>query len=109
MIDRRVLSIFVLLGFLLAICQPVLAQKDSDDEIYDRVRQRLAANRDVKGGAIEVDVKDGVVTLSGKVTEDRQKNKAEQVTRKTKGVKKVVNRLHVEIPAGRSNSKAPQP
>jgi osmotically-inducible protein OsmY len=94
----RVLSVFVLFGFLAAVCQPVLGQKNSDDEIYDRVRQRLAANRDVKGGAIEVDVKDGVVTLSGKVLEERQKTKAEQVTRKTKGVKKVINQLQVEIP-----------
>jgi osmotically-inducible protein OsmY len=105
----RALSAFVLFGFLLAICQPVLAQKNSDDEIYDRVRQRLAANRDVKGGAIEVDVKDGVVTLSGKVTERRQKTKAEQVTRKTKGVKKVINQLQVEIPAARSAPAASQP
>ncbi len=104
----RVLSIFVLFGFLMALCRPVLAQKNSDDEIYDRVRQRLAANRDVKGGAIEVDVKDGVVTLSGKVLEERQKSKAEQVARKTKGVKKVINQLQVEIPA-RSSSTASQP
>jgi osmotically-inducible protein OsmY len=105
----RVLSVFVLFGFLMAICQPVLAQKNSDDEIYDRVRQRLAANRDVKGGAIQVDVKDGVVTLSGKVLEERQKNKAEHVARKTKGVKKVINQLQVEIPAARPASTASQP
>jgi osmotically-inducible protein OsmY len=104
----RILSVFVLFGFLMAVCQPVLAQKNSDDELYDRVRQRLAANRDVKGGAIEVDVKDGVVTLSGKVLEERQKTKAEQVTRKTKGVKKVINQLQVEIPA-RSSAAGSQP
>ncbi len=99
--NMRVLPVFVVLGLLMAVCQPVFAQKESDDLIYDRVRQRLAANRDVKGGAIEVEVKDAVVTLRGKVLEDKQKSKAEQVARKTKGVKKVINELRVEIPARR--------
>jgi osmotically-inducible protein OsmY len=89
---------FLLTAALLAapaICQ----DKTSDDEIYDKVRDRLATNRDVKGGGIQVEVKDGVVYLRGRVTEQKQKNKAEQVTKKVKGVKKVVNELHAEMPA----------
>lgn len=94
----RVLSALVLFGILLAVFQPVFAQENSDDLIYDRVRQRLAASRDVRG-AIDVDVKDAVVTLRGKVTEERQKSKAEKVARKTKGVKKVLNEIRVEAPS----------
>ncbi len=73
------------------------ADKLTDDQIYDQVRQKLATNRDVKGGGIEVEVKEGVVVLRGKVAEAKQKNKAEQITRKVKGVKKVVNELKVEL------------
>lgn len=100
----RAFSMFLVSAFLMAICQPAFAQKRSaDDQIYDKVRQRLAADRDVKGGAIEVDVKDGLVTLRGTVREERQKTRAEQVARKVKGVKKVVNQLQIELaPVGRS-------
>lgn len=93
----RFLSLFVLAAFLAAVIQPAWAQqKQSDDQIYDQVRQRLAADRDVKGGAIEVEVKEGVVTLRGKVRQEKQKTKAERVTRKVKGVVKVVNELKIE-------------
>jgi osmotically-inducible protein OsmY len=99
----RALTVFVVFAILMAACQAAFAQKRSaDDEVYDRVRQRLAADRDVKGGGIEVDVKNGVVTLRGKVREEKQKTKAEHITRKTKGVQKVVNELVVELVPVRS-------
>ena len=49
----------------------------------------------MKGGALNVDVKNGVVTLRGAVELEKQKEKAEKVARKVKGVKQVVN--HIEI------------
>jgi osmotically-inducible protein OsmY len=95
----RMLAVALVCAFLATACQPAFAQKPSEDDlIYDRVRQRLASDRDVKGGAIIVDVKDGVVTLSGKVREERQKTKAEHITKKVKGVKQVINKLQVEMP-----------
>jgi osmotically-inducible protein OsmY len=93
----KLLSLFVLAVFLGAVLQPARAgQKPSDDQIYDQVRQRLAADRDVKGGAIEVEVHEGVVTLRGKVRQEKQKTKAERIAKKVKGVTKVVNELKVE-------------
>ncbi len=58
------------LALLLALPQVTvvssLAYKNvTDDYISDSVRQKLAADSVVKGGAIEVDVKDGAVTLTG--------------------------------------------
>lgn len=90
-----------LLAMALLVAPAVAQENPSDDEIYDKVRDRLATNRDVKGGGIEVEVKDGVVYLRGKVVEQKQKNKAEQVAKKVKGVKKVVNELQAEIPAAK--------
>jgi len=51
----------LLLIFLLP-AMTMLAAKDkilSDDSIYDQVRRKLANDPDVKGGALEVAVKDG--------------------------------------------------
>jgi len=72
------------------------AQKHySDDQLYDMVRRKLADDVVVKGGALDVDVKEGVVTLRGKVETDQQKVKAEKITRKIAGVKQVNNELVV--------------
>jgi osmotically-inducible protein OsmY len=87
----------MLISLLMVAWAAAAAQIGSDDWIYDQVRLRLAADRDVKGGAIQVEVKDGVVTLRGKIKEEKQKLKAERITRKVRGVKKVVNQLQVEL------------
>ncbi|MBI3683253.1 MAG: BON domain-containing protein [Acidobacteria bacterium] len=66
-----------------------------DDRIYDQVRLKLTNHPDVKGGAIEVTVKEGVVTLAGKVRTEKARQKAEGLAGKVKGVKKVINHLQV--------------
>jgi len=69
----------------------------SDDTLTDRVRMKLAADQIVKGGAIGVDVKDGVATLSGTVDSEKRKGKAEKLAKKVQGVKSVVNQIQVVI------------
>lgn len=68
----------------------------TDDYITDSVRQKLAADTYVKGGGLEVAVKDGVVTLTGKVAEPHQKDKAGALAKKVHGVRSVVNNIKVE-------------
>jgi osmotically-inducible protein OsmY len=93
---KRVLACFVI-SFFLTLSAP--AQKAvSDDYITDMVRQKLAADQVVKGGAIEVTVKGGVVTLAGKVQEPKQKSRAEKLAHGIKGVKSVVNEVKIEHP-----------
>ena len=84
-----------ILGLGLSIGLPLFADEKSDNLIYDATRRRLAGDPDVKGGALEVEVKDGVVTLKGIVRTDQAKAKAEKLTLKVKGAKKVVNELRV--------------
>ena len=67
----------------------------SDDSIHDLVKRKLANDPDVKGGALDIDVKDGVVTLRGKVETDKLKQKAERLAKKINGVKKVVNEIQL--------------
>ena len=96
----RLLSVVTVVGFLLGVAAAASVQKPlTDDELHDKVIARLAADRDVKGGGLDVEVKDGVVTLRGKVREEAQKVKAERITRKVQGVKQVVNELQVEFGA----------
>jgi hyperosmotically inducible protein len=94
---KRVLLPLVLL--LTLITSALAAGKPvSDDFISDTIRQKLAADQIVKGGAIEVVVKDGAVILKGTVEEDRQKNKAEKIAKKVNGVKSVENQLTIAHP-----------
>jgi hyperosmotically inducible periplasmic protein len=67
-----------------------------DNHLYDEVRLKLANDRDVGRGAIDVVVKDGAVTLKGRVHTDKQKQRATKVASKVKGVTSVDNQLQVE-------------
>lgn len=92
----RVLALALAWCLLLLSPGGVSAQSSKDDDrIYDQVRLKLASHPDVKGGAIEVTVSDGVVTLQGAVRTQKGRNKAEGLTGKVKGVKKVINQLRV--------------
>ena len=90
---------FAFLVLAVVLFQTVaIAQKTplTDDAITDQVRLKLASDPDVKGGALDVEVKAGVVTLSGAVELPKQREKAEKLTRKVKGVKSVVNKLEIK-------------
>jgi len=69
----------------------------SDDSIYDNVKRRLAEDSDVKGGGLDIDVKQGVVTLRGKLETQRQIDKASKIAKKANGVKKVVNEIQLSV------------
>lgn len=94
----RVLAL-ILIFVLTVVSAAAFQQASSDDQIYDLVRRRLAGDPDVRGGALEIAVKDGVVTLKGVVRSEKAKKKADKLTRKIKGVKSVMNELTVK-PAG---------
>ena len=77
------------------LCLAKDPQPVTDDSITDQVLIKLAGDPVVNGGGLKVDVKNGVVTLSGAVMQQKQKERAEKITKKVKGVKQVVN--HIEI------------
>ncbi len=86
------------ISLAVALLLPVsvlFADQKKDDTIYDKVRLKLAGDPDVKGGALEVVIKDGAVTLRGIVRTDRAKTKAEKLAAHVKGVTKVTNELKV--------------
>lgn len=84
--------------WLLAAPAGLLAGADaqvSDDALHDMVRRRLANDAEVKGGAIEVQVSEGVVTLKGSVESPKQKERAGKLVKRINGVRKVENQLVV--------------
>ncbi len=74
------------------------AVSTQDDRIMDQVRMRLAGDPDVKGGALDVTVKDGTVVIKGRVDTEKGKTKATHLAKKVKGVKSVDNQLSVGPP-----------
>lgn len=94
---RRFIAVAVLFAGGFAAAQNH-APSSPDDRISDQVRMRLATDPDVKGGALDVSVQSGIVTLKGRVDSDKGKSKATKLAKKVKGVKDVDNELTVGPP-----------
>ena len=92
---KRVFSLLWLAAFFSFGASARTNKAVSDDAIHDTVIRKLAADQVVKGAAFDVEVKQGVVTLRGKVETEKQKSKAEHITKKMNGVNSVVNELQV--------------
>jgi osmotically-inducible protein OsmY len=87
----------IALLLLLTLAVPMLVAQSksavSDDAISDNVRQRLASDADVRGAALDVTVKNGIVTIQGRVHTEKGRKKATEITKKVKGVVNVDNQL----------------
>ena len=78
----------------------------TDDEIYDVVVQELNETPGLDAGWIDVTVKEGRVTLSGRVATDGQAQVAEKLLVEVLGVPDVVNELVVDELHRESNPEA---
>jgi hyperosmotically inducible periplasmic protein len=94
---RKLLPAALVVG--LACSSAIFADQKTDDRIYDQVRMKLTGDPDVKGGiGLDVTVKDGVVTLKGRVDTEKARNRASKLAKKVKGVTQVENDLTVGPP-----------
>ena len=95
-----ILRSFASFLLIFALVFPLIAgSKQVDDNVlYDTVKRKLANDQLVKGGALDVDVKAGVVTIKGSVEFDNQKARAEKIVKKVAGVKSVINQITVRRP-----------
>ena len=66
-----------------------------DAAITTEVKSKFLADTKVSGLKIDVDTKDGVVSLSGMVPTKAESDRAEQMARDSAGVKSVVNHLRI--------------
>lgn len=70
--------------------------KRSDERIKEEVNEMLTRHSSIDADEIEVEVKEGEVTLTGSVPERRMKHLAEDVAEQCWGVKDVTNNLRVK-------------
>jgi osmotically-inducible protein OsmY len=84
-----------------------------DGWLWTKTRFDLAAADDLRDSTINVDVENGIVTLSGTVANREQMAKAEQIAKSVEGVKGVKNLLKVapntQSNAGNANANAKKP
>ena len=85
--------------------RPASEAKTSDDEIASRAINVLSWDSVVPDEGIQVTVRDGLVTLTGKVHWYYQKSSAERDVRNLSGVRSVVNNIEVEPHAKADNVK----
>jgi osmotically-inducible protein OsmY len=68
----------------------------SDDRVREEVSDALEQDHWIDASEIEVDVKDGIVTLSGHVDSRKMKRLAEDCVSDLRGVKDVINTIQVQ-------------
>jgi len=68
---------------------------NSDAWLHDKVKITLLFHRSVRAGKTEVEVKDGVVTLTGQAKSQAQKELTTEYAKDVEGVKDVVNNMTV--------------
>jgi osmotically-inducible protein OsmY len=91
---HKLFAISMTLILLAAACLAA-SKPPTDDVIYDQVNIKLTGDPVAKGGSIKVEVKDGVVTLTGVAADERQKDRAGKLAKKVNGVKQVINNVTV--------------
>jgi osmotically-inducible protein OsmY len=74
-------------------------QTADDAALAAKVRAALTVHKGLDEGEIRVDVEEGVVRLSGRVSSAARKQLAGEVARNTVGVAAIENRLKVSPPA----------
>ena len=68
---------------------------ENDTALATQIEHKLSADREVNAQAIKIDVRDGVATLTGRVTAPDVKRRAEQVTAAVPGITDVRNQIMV--------------
>jgi len=86
-------SLFVVLSFVNVVGAGNEAMPDKDSVITSIVVDKLQSDSQLMGSSINVETKDGEVTLKGTVNSHAEINRAAELARSIDGVKKVDNRL----------------
>ena len=89
--------LIIVLGALLALSSANCERRSGDDSVITAVvKSKLAVDNETSSANINVDTRNGVVTLTGVVTTQANKEQAERIARNTEGVTRVINNITVE-------------
>jgi osmotically-inducible protein OsmY len=113
---RGVIASCIVLGFTVALPATSAAQAqttphpapvvaadhdDAEEAIEDRIEFRLETHDVTRKYDIDVEVENGVVTLTGEVATERQKTQALELA-KVEGVTRIEDRIEVDVDADRT-------
>ena len=73
-----------------------LGETIDDAQIVAKIKTEFAADKDISAMAVDIDSKDGMVTLSGTVPNSDAKVRADQIAKAMRDVKSVNNQLEVK-------------
>jgi hyperosmotically inducible protein len=91
---------------VLAAAIMTVACAQTDAGITTNVKTKLAADDTVKAYQVDVDTRNGVVTLSGNVESAAAKEQAIQIARQTDGVRDVIDQIRVGEAAAKAGDAA---
>ncbi|HJT19061.1 MAG TPA: BON domain-containing protein [Nitrospira sp.] len=78
-----------------SVDDPTAQRAMNNASVSAAVQARLTGDRSSDFTLVQVEAKDGMVTLTGAVSSVRQRARAEQLARQVEGVTEVNNDLHV--------------
>ena len=89
------LASLLVVGFAAApsFAEETAGQKVDDVTVLTRIKADLLQSKNVDGLDVNVDVKDGRVTLSGTASTDAERTQAESIAKNASGVKSVENKI----------------
>jgi osmotically-inducible protein OsmY len=80
-----------------------------DATLVAKIKSSLLRSPEVEGLDVNVDAKDGVVTLSGTAATQTEKASAERIAKTSDGVKKVENKIVIKADAADRRPAVPAP
>jgi hypothetical protein len=89
---QRALSLAAALAFA-AACGDDPRAEISDARVTEEISSRFEGDSELTRFDLRVTTQDGVVTLTGRVDEERQRNDAARIAYEVDGVEQVVNRV----------------
>ena len=93
---RNALAAFLAVAMMTAACGKTVGQTIDDTTITTRVKTAMLNDESVGGLRVDVDTFKGVVTLSGRVKSQAEKERAIAIARSTSGVVEVKDALQIE-------------
>jgi osmotically-inducible protein OsmY len=89
------LASLMLAGFAVApsFAAETVGEKVDDVTLLTKIKADLLQSKNVDGLDVNVDVKEGRVTLSGTASTEAERTKAESIAKSTSGVKSVENKI----------------
>jgi hyperosmotically inducible periplasmic protein len=91
---------FVFLSLIIVVALFVGCKASDDAKITTAVKTKIVDDDRLDAAKIDVDTKDGVVTLKGKVLGHEEENRAIEIARSVPNVRNVISKLDVETKLG---------